>query len=71
VPIMHMPKTLCRDFKVIGELRGEKTELLSVSDNKKRAYHIKTDKKFDKLFLIPESTWGESETVSVISFDFI
>ncbi|MBQ7119480.1 MAG: FAD-dependent oxidoreductase [Oscillospiraceae bacterium] len=70
VPIMHMPKTLCRDFKVIGELDGVKTEILSVSDNKKRAYHIKTDKKFDKLSLIPESTWGESETVYVISFDF-
>ena len=69
-PVMHMPKTLCREFTLIGEKDGERVELLKVENNRKRAYDIKIEKELDKLILIPESTWGESCAVSVISFDF-
>ena len=70
VPVMHMPKTLCREFILLGELDGEKYELLTVSENRKRAYHIAVGKKLDKLTLVPKETWGDYEKVSVISFDF-
>jgi hypothetical protein len=70
IPVMHMPKTLCRDFSLVGELQGEKYELFEVSDNRKRAYHIRIDKKLDKLTLVPKSTWGEYDKVAIISFDF-
>ena len=69
-PQLHMPKTLCKEFKLIGELNGEKTELLHIENNRKRAYHINVNKKFDKLTLIPLDSWGDGENISVISFDF-
>ncbi|MBE5761118.1 MAG: FAD-dependent oxidoreductase [Clostridiales bacterium] len=69
-PQMHMPKTLCRSFVLIGELNGEKTVLLDIDDNRKRAYHVKTNRKFDAITLIPKSSWGEGDQVAVISFDF-
>ncbi|MBQ8717607.1 MAG: FAD-dependent oxidoreductase [Clostridia bacterium] len=69
-PQMHMPTTLCRKFKLYGELNGERHTLLSVCDNRQRAHHIEPDMTFDKLILVPEASWGEGDTVPVISFDF-
>lgn len=69
-PLMHMPKTLCKEFKLIGELNGQRFELLHVDNNRKRSYHLELNRKFDKLILIPESSWGEGNEVAVISFDF-
>ncbi len=69
-PQMHMPKTLCKDFALFGELDGVRYELLNVTNNRKRAYHVNINKTFDKLILIPKSTWGENEKIPVISFDF-
>lgn len=70
-PVMHMPKTLCREFKLIGELNGEKTELLHVTDNRKRCYHITQDSTFDCLTLVPIDIWDtDAEEIPVISFDF-
>jgi len=69
-PLMHMPKTLCKEFKLIGELKGQQVELLHVTDNRKRSYHLELNRKFDKLILIPLDTWGDTEEVTVISFDF-
>ena len=68
-PQMYMPLTLCRAFKLIGETDGVKTELLSVTENRKRSYHLKLNKDFDKLTLITEKSWGEDK-IPVISFDF-
>ena len=65
-----MPKTLCRAFKLIGTKDGEEIELLSVEDNRKRAYDLKVEGEFESLSLIPLSLWGEGEKVSVVSFDF-
>ena len=69
-PVMHMPKTLCRSFRLIGELQGEKTLLLDIHDNRKRAYHIESNRKFDRLTLIPIDSWSDQENIPVISFDF-
>ena len=69
-PDLRMPATLCRAFKLIGTRGGEEIELLSVEDNRKRAYDLKLSGKFDSLTLIPMSLWGEGEYISVISFDF-
>ncbi len=70
-PMMHMPTTLCREFVLYGECRGERTELLRVSDNRKRAYHLNLGKTFDRLVLVPQKSWGEdADQIPVISFDF-
>ncbi len=71
-PQMHMPKTLCKEFKLIGELDGEKTELMHVTNNRKRAYHLNVNKKFDKLTLIPIDIWDDdAKNINIVSFDFI
>ena len=69
-PQMHMPDTLCQEFVLLGEHNGTVTELLHVTDNRKRAWHVKTKAVFEKLTLIPVSSWGETEEIPVISFDF-
>lgn len=69
-PQMHMPKTLCREFRLCGELNGETVELLNITNNRKRAYHLNVNQKFDKLALIPVENWGDSDKIPVISFDF-
>lgn len=69
-PQMCMPKTLCREFSLVGELTGKKTELLHIMDNRKRAYHLNVNEKFDKLILIPLGGWGDDDKIPVISFDF-
>lgn len=69
-PQIHMPKTLCKDFTLIGELNGERYELLDIKTNRKRSYHININKTLDKLILIPHNTWGDYEKIPVVSFDF-
>ena len=69
-PQMYMPTTLCREFCLMGERDGKRFELLSVTDNRKRAYHIEVDQPLDALVLIPVCNWGDSDTTPVISFDF-
>jgi hypothetical protein len=69
-PDLHMPKTLCREFKLIGMRDGAETEILHVTDNRKRAYDLSIAGEFDGLTLIPLERWGEGEKISVISFDF-
>lgn len=69
-PQMCMPKTLCKDFKLIGEQDGKKFELLNVSNNRKRSYHLNLNQSFDKLILIPISNWGDSNCTPIVSFDF-
>ncbi len=70
-PKMHLPLTLCRDFVLYGELNGERKELLKVSDNRKRAYHLSVGEAFDRLLLVINKSWDDNaKEVSVISFDF-
>jgi len=51
-------------------LTGKKTELLHIMDNRKRAYHLNVNEKFDKLILIPLGGWGDDDKIPVISFEF-
>ena len=69
-PQTHLPKTLCKEFKLIGELKGEKTEILHINNNRKRSFHINLNQKFDKLTLIPMDIWSDDKKIPVISFDF-
>ena len=69
-PLQRMPTTLCREFYLYGERDGVRQELLHVTDNHKRAYHLEVNQVFDKLILIPVSTWG-CEEAHLLSFDFI
>lgn len=69
-PLMHLPLTLCSEFILKGELNGESITFLHVKDNRKRTHHININQKLDKLTLIPLKTWGKSNNISVISFDF-
>ena len=69
-PQMCMPKTLCKEFKLVGELNGNQYELLHILNNRKRSYHINVNQTFDKLILIPIDNWGDHKMIPVISFDF-
>ena len=69
-PQMHMPTTLCKEFSIWGEYEGARIPLLEVKDNRKRAYHRPVGQMLDKLILLPLSTWGDSEEIPVVSFDF-
>lgn len=69
-PVMHMPTTLCKSFRLLGGLNGEEILLCEQSCNRKRSYELPIGQKLDALRLQPLSDWGENETVSVISFDF-
>ncbi len=69
-PRMSMPQTLCKSFKLYGELDGERFELLNITDNRKRSYHVDINKNLDKLVLVPVSGWGDLEKIPVVSFDF-
>ncbi len=69
-PQMYMPKTLCREFKLVGELDGEVYEILHIKDNRKRAYDIDVNKEFKKLSLTLIDSWGDNDKIPVVSFDF-
>lgn len=69
-PQMYMPKTLCKEFKLIGELDGEKYEFLHILNNRQRSYHLNINRKLDKLILIPIDSWGDEKRIPIISFDF-
>ena len=68
-PQTALPTTLCKEFILTGFLRGEEQFALHIADNRKRSYHIKAGKVFDRLVLTPIASWGD-EKIPVISFDF-
>ena len=68
-PVMHMPKTLCRDFAVEYEKNGI-IKTFSVKENLKRCHHITLNENCDAIRLVPLSNWGEQEETKVVSFDF-
>ncbi|MBE6651066.1 MAG: FAD-dependent oxidoreductase [Ruminococcaceae bacterium] len=69
-PQVYMPKTLCREYTLYGELEGKREILAEVQDNRCRFLHLVTEREFDKLILLPTATWGDGNTVDIISFDF-
>lgn len=68
-PQLHMPGPLCREFRLLGVRNGQVFELLHVTDNRRRCYHIPVDRILDQLLLIPLSGWGTGK-IDLISFDF-
>ncbi|MDD3766535.1 MAG: FAD-dependent oxidoreductase [Eubacteriales bacterium] len=69
-PQMHMPKTLCKEFR-LELLKGGKVEhALEASENRKRSYHIEVNKEVDCIRLVPISNWGGFGKTRVFSFDF-
>ena len=68
-PQMHLPKTLCKSFALFGELDGKRFDIMEVTDNRKRAYHVEINQKLDRLGLELKEGWGE-KIIPVISFDF-
>lgn len=69
-PQMHMPLTLCREFVLYGEKDGVRNEILHVTDNRKRSYHIAVGERFDALVLLPIDSWGDKSRIPIVSFDF-
>ena len=68
-PVMKMPATLCKDFRIECDRNGV-TKAFTVTNNLKRSYHIDLGESFDTVRLVPLSNWGESEETKVVSFDF-
>ncbi len=69
-PDLYLPETLCESFEIYGELDGERVDIISVENNRKRAYDIKVGKELDTLTLVAKNGRDESGFVPVISFDF-
>ena len=69
-PQMHLPKTLCRTFILTALTENGEVELLSVKENRKRAYHCRVDAEVLGLRLRMLDNWGETESTNLVSFDF-
>ncbi|MBQ3867050.1 MAG: FAD-dependent oxidoreductase [Clostridia bacterium] len=69
-PVMHMPATLCKEFKLLAQTGGSTREILHVDNNRRRSFHVRVDGTVERLALIPLSNWGGSESTRVFSFDF-
>ena len=70
-PVMYVPLTLCRSFRLEADTSDGVMVLLDVADNVNRAHHVpvhRTD--ILALRLIPLSNWGGTENTDVFSFDF-
>ena len=71
-PVMCMPKTLCRTFRLEADTAEGTILLLEVTDNTRRAYHVSPNRSdILALRLVPLDTWGDTDTVDVFSFDFL
>lgn len=69
-PVMHMPKTLCRSFRV--EVFGEKGELINdimTEENRKRLVLISIHKKITSIRLTVLSEWGDGDKINIFAFD--
>ena len=69
-PDTCLPATLCRAFclKVYGD-EGEKT-ILTVKDNRHRAYDIPVGARVRAVALTVTDNWGGTEKTNILSFDF-
>lgn len=69
-PQMHPPKTLCRAFRLTAVIDGTERELLAVSCNRKRAYHIPLEAEVTEIRLTMTENWGDTAETALVSFDF-
>lgn len=70
-PLMHVPFTLCRAFRLEADTSEGTVVLLDVINNVRRAYHLPVKRDdISALRLIPMENWGGTEQTDVFSFDF-
>lgn len=69
-PQMHLPKTLCKAFKLTAETAEGEITLLSVENNIKRAYHCPVSLSVSSLKLQLLENWGDQKETPLIAFDF-
>jgi len=69
-PQVHMPTSMCKKFELYGFDKNGEELILSVDNNRKRTYHLKVDKVYEKLSLYIQESWGGVNLLSIISFDF-
>lgn len=73
-PQMYVPTTLCKEFVVEAETAEGLKELLHVTNNRKRAYHLTVPEalqgKILGISLKPMADWGTGDATTVVSFDF-
>ncbi len=69
-PQMHLPKTLCKAFRLTAVTEQGEEDLLSVDLNRQRAYHISVSYPVMALRLTILENWGNAEKTNLISFDF-
>ena len=70
-PVMYMPKTLCRAFRLQAVTGDGNVILCDVTDNARRAYHVPVHRgDIVALRLIPLENWGGTKETDVFSFDF-
>ncbi len=69
-PVMNMPKTLCREFKLTVTDADGNVSTTNVTENRTREYDIPVNKKVRSVSLAPVSNWGGTEETNVFSFDF-
>ncbi len=69
-PQMHLPKTLCKAFRLSVITEGKECEILSVNLNRKRAYHIPINMPITAIRFTMSENWGNTEKTNLIAFDF-
>ena len=71
-PLMHMPLTLCRAFRLEADTAEGTELLLEVTENARRSHHVTVSRNdITALRLIPLNNWGETGETDVFSFDFL
>ncbi len=69
-PVMHMPRTLIKEYRLIGlDENGREVELLHETYNKRHFVSVTVDRKLTGLRFIPLATWGVPQA-HLFSFDF-
>ena len=69
-PVMHMPRTLIKEYRLIGlDENGGEVELLHETYNKRRFVSLTIDRRLTGLRFIPLATWGVPQA-HLFSFDF-
>ena len=70
-PVMHMPTTLCRAFRLEADTSEGTVTLLEITDNPRRAYHLPLERRdITALRLTLFENWGGTDQTDLFSFDF-
>ena len=70
-PIMHIPTTLCKAFRLTAVTEdGEELVLIEENNSIKRAYHLPLGRTVREIRLTVLANWGDTDLTRVLSFDF-